>query len=118
MGGLDLAPVDMLVIENVGNLVCTAGYDLGEHLRAVVLSIPEGDDKIVKYPPIFRRSDVLILTKTDLLPHIEFDVDRVVTDMKRLAPDAAVFRVCAIRGEGVGELADYLAARCGGETAG
>jgi len=108
----DFHPIEMLVIENVGNLVCTAGYDLGEHLRVVVLSVPEGDDKIAKYPPIFQRSDALVITKTDLVPHTNFDVHRAVADMKRLAPSAEIFQVCAISGRGIPELADWLAQRC------
>ena len=93
---LDLAGVDLLVIENVGNLVCTAGFDLGEHLRIVVLSISEGDDKAVKYPAIFQGSDALFVTKIDLLPHSDFSMERIMADMRRLAPEAAVFEVSAL----------------------
>ncbi len=107
----DLSNVDFLVIENVGNLVCTAGFDLGEHLRVVVLSVPEGDDKLLKYPAIFQGSQALVISKTDLLPHIRFDVDRVIGDMKRLAPEAEIFRVAALQGEGIAELADWLTAK-------
>jgi len=105
---LDLQAVDLLVIENVGNLVCTAGFDLGEHLRVVLLSISEGDDKIAKYPAIFQRSHALVITKTDLLPYSNFQVERAVADMKRLNPDARIFQVSAIRGEGIPALADWL----------
>lgn len=110
---LDYQRIDLLVIENVGNLVCTAGFDLGEHLRVVLLSVTEGDDKIVKYPAIFQRSDALVITKIDLLPYTNFRIERAVGDMKRLAPKAEVFRVSALRGEGMPALADWLAARCG-----
>ncbi len=110
--GLDYAEIDVLVIENIGNLVCTAGFDLGEHLRMVVLSVPEGDDKAAKYPAIFQGSDVLIITKTDLLPHTNFDADRITADMKRLAPRAEVFQVAAMRGDGVPSLADWLVGKC------
>ena len=103
--------VDMLVIENVGNLVCTSGYDLGENLRIVVLSVPEGDDKLIKYPAIFQRSDALIITKMDLLTACTFDVQRVRGDMKRLAPDAQVFEVSAKAGSGMGAVADWLVQR-------
>jgi hydrogenase nickel incorporation protein HypB len=109
--GLDLGDTNMLWIENVGNLVCTAGYDLGEHLRLVVLSTSEGDDKIVKYPAIFQRSDALIISKIDLLPHCNFDVERARRDMGRLAPDAAVFQVSATRGDGMSEVAEWLTGR-------
>ncbi len=107
--GLDLAAADCLVIENVGNLVCTAGFDLGEHVRIVLLSVTEGDDKLVKYPAIFRGSQALVLTKCDLLPHTNFRVEQAVADMRRLAPEARVFEVCALRGDGVPALADWLA---------
>jgi hydrogenase nickel incorporation protein HypB len=110
--GFDLDAVDLLVVENVGNLVCTANYDLGEHLRLVILSVPEGDDKIAKYPPIFQRSDVLVISKIDLLPHFDFDVARVKEDMKRLSPDAPVFQVSAKTGQGMDELVAWLSDRC------
>jgi len=105
---LDCNAADLLVIENVGNLVCTAGYDLGEHLRIVVLSVSEGDDKLVKYPVIFQRSHALVVTKMDLLPHTNFDLARVRGDMRRLAPKADVFAVSAIEGEGMEGLANWL----------
>jgi hydrogenase nickel incorporation protein HypB len=106
--GLELAAADCLVIENVGNLVCTAGFDLGEHVRLVLLSVTEGDDKLVKYPAIFRGSHALVITKCDLLAHVNFRVERVAADMRRLAPDAPVFQVSAARNEGVSTLADWL----------
>lgn len=108
---LDMAGVRLLVIENVGNLVCTAGFDLGEHLRLVLLSISEGDDKLAKYPTIFQRSDALVITKTDLAPLSNFSVDRAVSDLKHLNPDALVFQVSALRGDGIAVLADWLAAK-------
>ena len=88
----------LLVIENVGNLVCTAGFDLGEHLRIVVLSTTEGDDKAVKYPAIFQGSDALFVTKIDLLPHGDFHVERITADMQRLAPAATIWQVSAKTG--------------------
>ncbi len=109
---LDLNAVDLLVIENVGNLVCTAGFDLGEHLRIVVLSTSEGDDKAVKYPAIFQGSDALFVTKADLLPHLNFSVERITADMRRLAPNAPIFVVSAVRGDGIAEAADWLATKC------
>jgi hydrogenase nickel incorporation protein HypB len=102
----------MLVIENVGNLVCTAGFDLGERLRIVVLSTSEGDDKAVKYPAIFQGSDALFVTKIDLLPHTNFQPERITADMKRLAPEAAVFQLSALRGDGIPAAADWLAEKC------
>jgi len=106
---LDLSAVDLLVVENVGNLVCTAGFDLGEHLRIVVLSTCEGDDKAVKYPAIFQGSHALFITKIDLLPHLNFNVERITADMKRLAPNAPVFQVSAIHGDGIPAAAEWLA---------
>jgi hydrogenase nickel incorporation protein HypB len=110
--GFDYPSIDLLVIENVGNLVCTAGFDLGEHLRIVILSVAEGDDKLVKYPAIFQQSHALVITKIDLLPHTNFNVERVIADMRRLAPDARVFQVSALQGDGIAELTDWLAAKC------
>jgi len=105
---LDLQAVDLLMVENVGNLVCTAGFDLGEHLRIIVLSASEGDDKAVKYPAIFQGSHALFITKIDLLPYTNFDVDRITADMRRLAPDAVVFPVSALKGDGMAAAADWL----------
>jgi hydrogenase nickel incorporation protein HypB len=105
---LDLKKTSLLIIENVGNLVCTAGFDLGERLRMVVLSTSEGDDKIVKYPTIFQRADVLAVTKMDLLPYGNFRLDRVRDDLARLRPQAPIFPVSAVSGEGVQSLADWL----------
>jgi len=109
---LDYEGVELLVIENVGNLVCTAAFDLGEHLRLVVLSVSEGDDKIAKYPAIFQRSDALVISKIDLLPHCNFSIERVAADMKRLAGDAAILQVSALSGDGIPAAADWLAAKC------
>ncbi len=112
---LDLAAIDLLLIENVGNLVCTAGFDLGEHLRIVLLGVTEGDDKAVKYPAIFQGADALVLTKLDLLPHTNFNVERITADMRRLAPRAEVFQLAALHGTGTAPAADWIAARCGGK---
>jgi len=112
---LDLAAIDVLVIENVGNLVCTAGYDLGEHLRIVVLSTSEGDDKAYKYPAIFQGSRAMLITKTDLLPHTDFDLQRIAADYKRLSPEGIVLQVSAVSGDGVAEAADWLADKCRGK---
>jgi len=107
----DLGTIDMLFVENVGNLVCTAGFDLGEHLRVVVLSTVEGDDKIIKYPSIFQGSQALVITKGDLAEHTNFDPERVTADMRRLAPEAKVFSVAAIRGDGIAAVAEWLMAQ-------
>jgi hydrogenase nickel incorporation protein HypB len=112
----DLPNLDMLLIENVGNLVCTAGFDLGEHVRIALLSVPEGDDKIAKYPAIFRGSNALVITKVDLLPHFDFSVERVKADMKALAPQAKVFELSARVGTGMDEIAGWLRERVKGRS--
>ncbi len=104
----DQTAIDLMLIENVGNLVCTAGFDLGEHLRVVVLSVSEGDDKAAKYPAIFQGSQAVVITKTDLLPHTNFDLQRITADVKRLSPHAPVFEVAALGGEGIADVADWL----------
>jgi hydrogenase nickel incorporation protein HypB len=109
---IDLSQIDLLVIENVGNLVCTAGFDLGEHLRIIVLSTSEGDDKAVKYPAIFQGSHALFITKIDLLPHLNFNVEQITADMKRMAPEAVVFQVSATQGDGIAAAAEWLAEQC------
>jgi hydrogenase nickel incorporation protein HypB len=105
---LDLGAIDLLLIENVGNLVCTASFDLGEHLRLIVLSTSEGDDKAVKYPAIFQGSHALLITKSDLNPHLNFDAQRLIADFRRLAPEAPAFQVSALKGEGMEALAEWL----------
>lgn len=111
LAALELDSVKLLFVENVGNLVCTAGFDLGEDLRVVVLSVTEGDDKVAKYPPIFQRADAVVVNKIDLLPHTDFSLDRALADLKRLAPQAEVFRVAAKNGEGVATVAAWLGQR-------
>ena len=103
------ADLDFLFIENVGNLVCPAGFDLGENLRLVLLSVPEGDDKVIKYPTVFQSSHAVIISKIDLLPHFDFRVERVRDDLRKLNPDAPVFPISARTGEGMEELAAWLA---------
>jgi hydrogenase nickel incorporation protein HypB len=102
------AAIDFLFIENVGNLVCPASYDLGEDLRLVLLSTPEGDDKPAKYPAAFLSADALVLTKSDLLPHLPFDPRRASAEAQAIKPALKVFRVSALRGEGIDDLATYL----------
>lgn len=104
----DLAHVDLLFVENVGNLVCTAGFDLGEHTRIVVLSVAEGDDKVVKYPAIFQGSNAVVITKTDLQPYMNFNSQRVSDDVRRLVSGPDIFEVCAPRGDGITAVADWL----------
>ena len=102
------ADLDFLFIENVGNLVCPASYDLGEDLRFVLLSAPEGDDKPAKYPQAFLSADALVLTKADLVPYVPFDPAKAAAEALAIKPGLAVFNVSALRGDGLDELAAYL----------
>jgi hydrogenase nickel incorporation protein HypB len=102
------AAIDFLFIENVGNLVCPASYDLGEDLRCVLLSSPEGDDKPAKYPQAFLSADCLILTKMDLIPHVPFDPVRAAAEALSIKPGLRVFTVSALRGDGVDALVGYF----------
>lgn len=111
MKNLPLDKSDLLFIENVGNLVCTASHKLGERLRIVVLSATEGDDKVSKYPPMFQKTNALIMNKADLLEFTDFDVDRMEEDARRLNPDVEIFKVSARTGEGIAEVADWLIAK-------
>ena len=102
------AAIDFLFIENVGNLVCPASYDLGEDLRFVLLSSPEGDDKPAKYPQAFLSADGLILTKADLVPYLPFDPARAAAEALSIKPGLMVFTVSAIRGDGLDALDAFL----------
>ncbi len=99
---------EFLFIENVGNLVCPASHDLAEHLRAVLLSVTEGDDKPGKYPKMFRTSQAMLVSKIDLLPHVPFSVQSAVEDARLIQPDLSPFSVCALSGEGIDEWCRYL----------
>mgnify|MGYP000658992515 CR=1 FL=1 len=99
---------EFLFIENVGNLVCPAAYDLGENLRLVLLSIPEGEDKPLKYPKAFLTAHCLVITKIDLLPHIPFDLEKTKREARKINPQLAIFTTSARTGEGIRELVDYL----------
>ncbi len=105
---LDPSAGSVVLIENVGNLVCPALFDLGESARVVIMSVTEGDDKPLKYPHMFRTADLLILNKIDLLPHVDFDVERCTADARRLKPDLEVLSVSATRGDGLDEWYDWL----------
>lgn len=102
--------LDFLFIENVGNLVCPASYDLGENIRCVLLSVPEGDDKPKKYPKAFTTSNCLILTKTDLLSLMPFDTDRARKEALEINPRLKVFLTSSIKNDGIAELVRYFIA--------
>jgi hydrogenase nickel incorporation protein HypB len=98
---LNLDEIDFLFIENVGNLICPSSYDLGEHLRIVMLSVPEGDDKVEKYMSTFRRAQLVILNKIDLLNSLEFDVEKVKQEAKALQPNVEWMELSCKSGEGI-----------------
>lgn len=103
-------PNSVVMIENVGNLVCPALFDLGERAKAVVLSVTEGEDKPIKYPHMFRASQVMILNKIDLLPYVAFDVERCLAYARRVNPRLRVFQVSALKGDGLRDWYDWLRA--------
>jgi hydrogenase nickel incorporation protein HypB len=105
---LPLDDVDLLVIENVGNLVCPAEFRVGEDVRAMVCSVTEGEDKPLKYPLMFRTCELVIVNKIDLLPHLEFDVDRLLANLDQVNPGVERMLVSARTGEGVEALRDWL----------
>ncbi len=98
---LQPAEASLFLIENVGNLVCPAAFDLGEHHKVVILSVTEGEDKPLKYPDMFRAADVMLLNKCDLLPYLEFDADLAEANARRVNPQLTIFRVSATSGEGL-----------------
>ena len=100
--------LEFLFIENVGTLVCPASHDLGAHLRAIMLSVPEGDDKPAKYPKAFRTSQTLLINKTDLLPYVPFSVEKATEDAHRVQPRLEVFPVSALHDQGIDAWCAYL----------
>ena len=107
-----LRPPDesLFLIENVGNLVCPAAFDLGEHHKVTILSVTEGEDKPLKYPDMFRAADVMLLNKCDLLPYLEFDADLAEANARRVNPDLTIFRVSATSGDGLSAWLSWIEA--------
>ena len=105
---LPLDDIDLLIVENVGNLVCTASYDLGEDLRVVLSSVPEGHDKPYKYPKIFHNLDAVIVTKTDLTPYIDYDLDEFKTAIRSINQDVPILPISATKGDGMDAVCDWL----------
>jgi hydrogenase nickel incorporation protein HypB len=105
---LDLNHLDLLIIENVGNLVCPADYDLGEDMRVVLLSVTEGEDKPLKYPVMFKTADVVIVNKMDIAEVVGFDRDTALSNIHRIVPQAAIFEVSARTGQGMEAWYSYL----------
>jgi hydrogenase nickel incorporation protein HypB len=106
-----LEDLDLLLIENVGNLVCPSSYDLGEAAKVVLLSVTEGEDKPLKYPSIFFKSDLLILTKTDLLPYVPFDINAAAENARRIHPGIEIVKVSCLTGNGMHEWLMWLEQR-------
>jgi hydrogenase nickel incorporation protein HypB len=112
--GIDRMPLmelDLLVIENVGNLVCPAEFRVGEHARAMVFSVTEGEEKPLKYPVMFRAADVVAVNKVDLLPHLDFDLEAFLANLTSVNPTARIIQTSAQTGEGVDEWCDWLSAQ-------
>ena len=108
---IDLDGVRVLFIENVGNLVCPASFDLGEQIRVVLLCTTEGEDKPLKYPPIFKSAHVVLLTKVDVADVLGFDRQVAVQNIRRVAPQAEIIALSSRSGEGMQRWSDYLRAR-------
>ena len=108
LDGLETGDVELAILENVGNLVCPAEFDTGAVKNVMILSVPEGDDKPLKYPLMFSICDVVIINKIDVLPYFDFDVEKCKEYIKRRNPNAKVFMVCAKTGEGIDEWAQWL----------
>jgi hydrogenase nickel incorporation protein HypB len=107
--GFDLDELDLLVIENVGNLVCPAAFDLGEDVRVALLSVTEGEDKPLKYPSLFSRADVVVINKIDIAEVVEWDRAAAMDALHQVAPTALIFELSAKTGEGVREFCEWIA---------
>lgn len=107
----DLTKIDILFIENVGNLVCPSSYDLGQDHKIAILSVPEGNDKIPKYPVMFRRTEMVIINKIDLLPYLNFSVEEAKHDLAAINPDSTLLTLSATTGEGMDEWIQWINAK-------
>jgi hydrogenase nickel incorporation protein HypB len=105
---MPLDEIDVCFVENVGNLVCPASYDVGAHLNIVLVSVPEGEDKIAKYPVMFRQADLVLITKTDLLPHFQYDIEREKADARRIKPNVDILEVNVNDIESVKAVAEWI----------
>jgi hydrogenase nickel incorporation protein HypB len=108
LDNLDLDNLDLVLIENVGNLICTAEFALGAHKQLVILSVPEGDDKPIKYPLMFANADIILVNKTDVLPYFDFNMNSFIAAVKGLNPAVSVFPVSAKTGEGMDQWFSWL----------
>ena len=105
---IDLEGIDILFVENIGNLVCPAEFDVGAHINAVVLSVTEGEDKPLKYPLAFRNSQLCIISKTDLLPHLDIKMEKIKENIKKVNPQMEVIELSAKTGDGFTDWIKYL----------
>lgn len=105
---LPLKDIDLIFIENVGNLICPAGYALGDRKRVIICSVPEGDDKPIKYPVIFHAADVILLNKVDLLPYVKFNIDDFYKAVKGIDENLRIIKLSCVTGEGVDEWTSWL----------
>ena len=105
---LDLATLDLLIVENVGNLVCPAEFNVGENLKVMMLSVTEGDDKPYKYPLMFRESQVLLISKVDLLPHLRCDIEKIKEAARSINPDLIIFEISAYTGQGLEDWHNWI----------
>jgi hydrogenase nickel incorporation protein HypB len=108
---LPLEDLDLLFIENVGNLICPTGFALGEQIKMMIANVPEGHDKPIKYPGMFTAVDALVLNKVDLMPYVDFDLDAFRTAVRALNSDAPIFEISCTTGEGIEAWVEWLAAR-------
>jgi hydrogenase nickel incorporation protein HypB len=108
LGEVDLDSAEIVFIENVGNLICPSTYDLGEDVRMVLLSTTEGDDKPMKYPAIFHEATLAVINKTDLLPHLTYDMEKVEKEIRVLNPDCEILRLSALSGEGMDTWIEWI----------
>lgn len=106
---LDVERLDLIIIENVGNLVCPTDFDLGENMKAMILSVPEGHDKPLKYPGVFQAAEAIVLNKVDVMDAFDFDEEQFTSSVKRLNPTAPIFPISATKGGGVEEWTSWLA---------
>ncbi|MBT9313537.1 hydrogenase nickel incorporation protein HypB [Leptothoe kymatousa] len=104
----DPQSLDLVVVENVGNLVCPAEFEVGEHAKVALLSVTEGEDKPLKYPVMFREADCLLITKTDLVPHLDVDLAQIEANVRQINPTVAIFHVSAKTGEGLDAWCNWL----------
>ncbi len=112
---IDLDDIELLIVENIGNLVCPAEFDIGEDARVVVLSVAEGEDKPVKYPLMFRECDAAILNKIDLLPYLDYDIKETIHNIKRIHPDMPVFEISATKDMGLEPWIEWLKSKVRGK---